>query len=130
MQVLIDLSLVSFLFGGYEYLCLNSALSDYIRRSRLQIDSNYGRKFSEEIKKLLKKDLNKVLINDYSAFMLTLQSMLKEGKSIPSKYFMPSLLLKNIIVLYDQGKCNQVIDICNRLLGDTNYDEQNDKYNS
>lgn len=124
MQVLIDLSLVSFLFGGYEYLCLNSALSDYIRRSRLQIDSNYGRKFSEEIKKLLKKDLNKVLINDYSAFMLTLQSMLKEGKSIPSKYFMPSLLLKNIIVLYDQGKCNQVIDICNRLLGDTNYDEQ------
>lgn len=124
MQELIDLSIVSFLFGGYEYLCLNSALSDYIRRSRIQIDSNYGRKFSEEIKKLLKKDLNKVLINDYSAFMLTLQSMLKEGKSIPSKYFMPSLLLKNIIVLYDQGKCSQVIDICNRLLNDTNYDEQ------
>lgn len=56
--------------------------------------------------------------------MLTLQNMLKEGKNIPSKYFMPSLLLKNVIVLYDQGKCQQVIDICERLLNDTNYDEQ------
>lgn len=124
MQILIDLSLVSFLFGGYEYLSLNSALADYIRRSRIQIDSNYGRKLSEEIKKLLKKDLGTVLISDYSAFMLTLQSMLREGKNIPSKYFMPSLLLKNVIALYDQGKCRQVIDICDRLLSDTNYDEQ------
>lgn len=124
MQILIDLSVVSFLFGGYEYLSLNSALADYIRRSRIQIDSNYGRKLTEEIKKLLKKDLGKVLINDYSAFMLTLQSMLKEGKNIPSRYFMPSLLLKNVIVLYDQGKYKQVIDICERLLSETNYDEQ------
>ena len=124
IQILIDLSLISFLFGGYEYFSLNSALADYIRRSRIQIDTNYGRKLSEEIKKLLKKDLGKVLISDYSAFMLTLQSMLKEGKNIPSKYFMPSLLLKNVISLYDQGKCNQVIDICDRLLSDTNYDEQ------
>ena len=124
MQILIDLSVVSFLFGGYEYLSLNSALADYIRRSRIQIDSNYNRKLNEEIKRLLKKDLGKVLINDYSAFMLTLQNMLKEGKNIPSKYFMPSLLLKNVIVLYDQGKCQQVIDICERLLNDTNYDEQ------
>ena len=124
MQILIDLSLVSFLFGGYEYLSLNSALADYIRRSRIQIDSNYGRKLSEEIKKLLKKDLGTVLISDYSAFMLTLQSMLREGKNIPSKYFMPSLLLKNVIALYDQGKCSQVINICDRLLSETNYDEQ------
>ena len=90
MQILIDLSVVSFLFGGYEYLSLNSALADYIRRSRIQIDSSYNRKLNEEIKRLLKKDLGKVLINDYSAFMLTLQNMLKEGKNIPSKYFMPS----------------------------------------
>lgn len=124
MQILIDLSLVSFLFGGYEYLSLNSALADYIRRSRIQIDSNYGRKLSEEIKKLLKRDLSTILISDYSAFMLTLQSMLREGKNIPSKYFMPSLLLKNVITLYDQGKCKQVINICDRLLNDTNYDDQ------
>ena len=65
-----------------------------------------------------------MLINDYSAFMLTLQNMLKEGKKIPSKYFLPSLLLKNVIALYDQGKCNQVIRICDRLLSDSNYDEQ------
>ena len=124
VQFLIDLSVVSFLFGSYEYLSLNSALADYIRRSRIQIDSNFERKINEEIKKLLRKDLDKVLINDYSAFMLTLQDMLKEGKSIPSKYFMPSLLLKNVIALYDQGKCQQVIKICDRLLSDTNYDEQ------
>lgn len=124
IQSLIDLSLISFLFGGYEYLSLNSALADYIRRSRILIDNNYGRKLTEEIKKLLKKDLGSVLISDYSAFMLTLQSMLKEGKKIPSKYFMPSLLLKNVIALYDQGKCLQVIDICERLLNDTNYDQQ------
>ena len=124
IQLLIDLSLLTFLFGGYEYLSLNMALADYISRSRITLMAEYSRKLKEEIRKLLKKDLDKVLVDDYSAFMLTLQSMLREDKKIPSKFFMPSLLLKNVIMLYNQGNYYQVIQICDKLLNETNYDEQ------
>ena len=124
MQILFDLSLVTFLFGGYEYLSLNKTLADYIRRSRITLKADYQRKLSDEIRKLLRKDLDTVLVNDYSAFMLTLQNMLKEGKKIPSKYFMPSLLLKQIIMLYDQGENRRVVDICDKLLNETDYDSQ------
>lgn len=124
IQLLLDLSLITFMFGNYEYLSLNKTLADYIRRSKLNLSTNYQNKLSEEIKRFLKKGLDSALLSDYSGFMLTLQSMLREGRKIPSKYFMPSLLLKQIIMLYDQGDNRKVVEICDKLLEMTNYDSQ------
>ena len=124
MQLLFDLSLLTFLFGNYEYVSLNKSLADYIGRSRIQLDSKYKVRFAQELRTLLRKDLDNVLVSDYSAFMLTLQNLLREGKKIPTKYFIPSLLLKNVIMLYNQGQYKQVITICDSLLSETNYDSQ------
>lgn len=124
MQLLFDLSLLTFLFGNYEYVSLNKSLADYIGRSRIQLDAKYKVRFAQELRTLLRKDLDNVLVSDYSAFMLTLQNLLREGKKIPTKYFIPSLLLKNVIMLYNQGQYKQVISICDNLLSETNYDSQ------
>lgn len=124
VQLLLDFSAINYLFGGYEYLSLNAALRDYINRARIQLEGKYATRLSEVIKKLLRKDLDQVLMNDYAEFMVTLQNMLEENKKIPSKYFMPSLLLKEVIMLYNRGAYQRVIEICNRLLNEGNYDEQ------
>jgi tetratricopeptide (TPR) repeat protein len=77
------------------------------------------------VKDLQIQDLDKTLARDYSEFIITIQSMLQRGKRIPPKYFIPSLILKDVIMMYDQGKYKRVVDICEELLLETrNYDEQ------
>ena len=123
-QLLFDFSAINYLFGDYEFISLNTALRDYIDRARIQLDPQYDKRLREVTKKFLKKDLDEILASDYSAFMITLQSMIRDGKPIPKKYFMPSLLLKEIVMLYYRGKYATVISICDRLLCEGNYDEQ------
>ncbi len=124
IQLLYDLSVFNFVLSGYEYLKLNPILSDYINRSKLTLDSKYQSEFSKVSKELLEQDLDDVLKNDYSEFMLTIQNMLEDGRKIPKKYFIPSLIIKNIIKKYDKGEYDDVIRICLELLAKTNYDEQ------
>lgn len=123
-QKLFDLSLFNFVFGGYEYVKLNPTLSDFINRSKLRIDNEYNDKLNNVTKELLKEDLDKIIIDDYSEFMITLQKMLESGIKIPKKYFIPSLIINNVIKEYDKGNYDYVIRICLELLENSNYDQQ------
>lgn len=124
LQSLYDLSLFNFVFGSFEYVKLNPTISDYINRSKIKLDSKYHNKFNAVTKELLEKDLDEVIIEDYSGFMLTLQRMLEQGISIPKKYFIPSLIIKTVIKEYDKGNYDYVIKICLELLENNNYDSQ------
>ncbi len=124
LQKLFDLSLFNFVFGGYEYIKLNPTLSDFISRSKLKLDNRFGHQLNVVTKNLLQEDLDKIISEDYSEFMITLQRMLEENIKIPKKYFIPSLLIKNVIKEYDKGNYEYVIKICIELLENQNYDEQ------
>ncbi|MEC5395903.1 TIR domain-containing protein [Bergeyella sp. RCAD1439] len=124
LQKLFDLSLFNFLFGGYEYVKLNPTLSDFINRSKIRIDNEFNDRLNNVTKELLKEDLDKIIINDYSEFMITLQNMLVNEIKIPKKYFIPSLIIKNVIKEYDKGNYDYVIRICLELLENSNYDQQ------
>lgn len=124
LQKLFDLSLFNFVFGGYEYVKLNPTLSDFINRSKIKLDYGYNDRLNEVTKHLLKEDLDKIIIDDYSEFMITLQKMLEDEVKIPKKYFIPSLIIKNIIKEYDKGNYDYVIKICLELLENNNYDQQ------
>lgn len=125
IQVLYDLSVISYFFGGYEHISLNTSLADYVKRSGIQLESQYYARLRQVVSKLLKQDIDKTLVRDYSEFMITLQSMLQQGRNIPPKYFIPSLILKDVIMMYDQGKNERVVEICEKLLLETrSYDEQ------
>lgn len=124
LQKLFDLSLFNFVFGGYEYVKLNPTLSDFINRSKIRIDSEYNDRLNFVTKELLKEDLDKIIIDDYSEFMLTIQKMLESEIKIAKKYFIPSLIIKNIIKEYDKGNYDYVVKICLELLENSNYDQQ------
>ncbi|MDR1774003.1 MAG: TIR domain-containing protein [Clostridioides sp.] len=124
LQKLFDLSLFNFVFGGYEYVKLNPTLSDFINRSKIRIDNEYNDRLNNVTKELLKEDLDKIIIDDYSEFMITLQNMLVNRIKIPKKYFIPSLIIKNVIKEYDKGNYDYVIRICLELLENSNYDQQ------
>ncbi len=124
LQKLFDLSLFNFLFGGYEYVKLNPTLSDFINRSKIRIDNEFNDRLNNVTKELLKEDLDKIIIDDYSEFMITLQNMLVNEIKIPKKYFIPSLIIKNVIKEYDKGNYDYVIRICLELLENSNYDRQ------
>ena len=124
LQKLYDLSLYNYALGGYEYVKLNPTVADYINRSKLASNEQYSHKLSQVMKQTLAEGLDEALADDYSEFMLTLQQMLEKRMKIPAKYFMPSLILKNVIKEYDSGHYDYVISLCLDLLKETNYDEQ------
>lgn len=124
IQKLFDLSLFNFVFGGYEYVKLNPTLSDFINRSKIKLDFEYSERLNNITKDLLREDLDKILEYDYSEFMITLQKMLENEIKIPKKYFIPSLIIKNVIKEYDKGNYDYVIKICIELLENNNYDQQ------
>lgn len=126
LQALYDLSAFNFMFSGVEYLKLNTAIADYITRSRLQLNENYEQKMRTLINDLiLEEDLERKLKEDYSEFLLTLQNMVLTGKQIPKKFFLPSYILKTIVQKYYDKDYAASIKMAERLLENSlNYDSQ------
>lgn len=124
LQKLYDLSLFNFVFGGYEYVKLNPTLSDFINRSKIKLNAEYRNRLTEIGRQSMKKDLDNMIVEDYSQFMITLHQMLEDGESIPKKFFIPSLIIQNVIKEYDKGNYQYVIKICSQLLENQNYDSQ------
>lgn len=124
IQMLYDLTAFSFVLDGNDHLKLNPALSDYISRSRLKLDSKYLRKFESVRRNLLSKNLDDLVQENYSAFLMTIHQMLQQGRRIPAKYYLPSLVLKYIVKQYEGGEYDKVISMCEDLIQNTNYDNQ------
>lgn len=124
LQSLYDLSAFTFVFDDHSHVKLNSTLADYISRINGTLDNKYKNAFINARKQLLAKDLDELACYDYSAFLITLQEMLHEGHRIPAKYYMPSLLIKYVAKMYDAGKYKKVIEICESLLANSNYDNR------
>ncbi len=126
LQSLFDLSTFNFMFSGYEYLKLNTAISDYIKRARISLNPEYSEKFNQLIlDSLTDVDLDEKLEDDYSEFLFALQNRLVNGKEIPKKFFIPSYVLKTIVQKYYDTDYDVVIKLCEKLLENpSNYDSQ------
>ena len=124
IQLLYYYSCFNYLQGGYNILKLNTTFADYIRRNRLELNKNYSSKYKNIIKESLSRNLDVLLEEDYTLFMLTIKEMLRNNIQIPKKYFIPSLIMKYIIIEYQRGEYTKVINLCNDLLRKTNFDEQ------
>lgn len=125
IQKLFNLSVFNFMFSGFEYIKLNSAISDYIRRSRIELNIQYNRVFNALIKESLSQNLEEQLQTDYSDFLFTLQNMINNGIRIPKKYFLPSYVLKAIVQKYYDRKYDTVQALCLKLLENSKrFDDQ------
>lgn len=116
IQRLFDLTLFFSVSSTHEYLKLNSSISDYINRSKLSLASKYDERIKELTKESLKKPLDTTIQNDYSEFLFTLHNMITSGQSIPSKYLIPSFVLKSVMKEYNARQYKTVIQLANKLL--------------
>lgn len=124
IQKLSDLTLFFAVSSTHDYLKLNSSIADYISRSKLELDKKYQEKINEIAKEAIEKPLELNEHSDYSEFLFTLQNMIKEGIPIPSKYLIPSFILKSIIKEYNDRHYKTVIELATKLL------ENEDKFDS
>jgi TIR domain/Tetratricopeptide repeat len=116
IQTLFDLSLFFSISSSHEYLKLNTSISDYINRSQLELD----KQFNEKIREITKEGIQKPLVlnesTDYSQFLFTLQSMIRQNLPIPHKYLIPSFILKSIVQEYNSRHFKTVIELSVKLL--------------
>lgn len=104
-------------FGlGKQYICLNSAITDYIRRVKFKLSSEYSKKIKEITRQIIiDTDDN---ITDISYRLYAAKSILKEGikgGKIDERYLLPSFILKVITEEYYAGNNDNVIFLADRI---------------
>ncbi len=116
IQRLFDLTLFFPVSSTHDYLKLNTSISDHINRSKLELDRTINDRIKEIAKEAIQKPLELNEGSDYSEFLFTLEAMIRENITIPSKYLIPSFILKSIIKEYNDRQYKTVIQLCSKLL--------------
>ena len=120
IQKLFDLTLFFSVSSTHDYLKLNSSISDYINRSRLELNQSINNRIKEIAREAIQKPLELTETSDYSEFLFTLENMIKENIAIPTKYLIPSFILKSIIKEYNDRQYKKVIQLATKLLENEN----------
>jgi hypothetical protein len=116
IQKLFNLTLFFSVSSTHDYIKLNTSISDYINRSKLELDKDVSEKIKEIAKDAIKKPLELDENSDYSEFLFTLENLIRENKSIPSKFLIPSFILKSVIKEYNDRHYKTVIQLSTKLL--------------
>lgn len=98
-----------------EYIRVNDAIRDYVRRNRLSLPEEYKAKLEEHIKKFLKdyKDEEKSAAD----LLYSMKEALLAGEKIDQKYLIPSQFLKTMTELYHFHKrYNEIVKLADRVL--------------
>lgn len=116
IQKLFDLALFYSVSAEHEYLKLNTLISDYINRSKLELNEMYGQKIKVIAKEALTKPLELNEYSDYSEFLFNLKQMIISDVNIPKKFLIPSFIVKSIIQEYYKSHYKTVISLANKIL--------------
>ncbi|MBF1627058.1 MAG: toll/interleukin-1 receptor domain-containing protein [Prevotella sp.] len=104
-------------FGlGKQYICLNPAIVDYIRRVKFKLSPEYSKKIKEITSQIIIDTDDR--ITDISYRLYAAKNNLKEGVKgghIDERYLLPSLVLKVIMEEYYEGHNNTVIFLADRI---------------
>lgn len=103
-----SLSILNFYGPGGNNISLDSGVADYIRRSKLDLDSIMKSRIEEVIYN--KIDTISDDIGELSIFLYGLRKQLLSGQGYA--YVMPSIVISTVITLYDQGDYESVREIC------------------
>lgn len=116
IQKLFDLALFYSVSSTHEYLKLNTSISDYINRSRIDLNIKNSERIKEITREAIQKRITLDEYSDYSEFLFTLQAMIRQNISIPSKFLIPSFILKSMVQEYYSRHYKTVIELASKLL--------------
>lgn len=116
-----------FVFGVYdhvgldkEYIQTHYAISDYVNRSKFRVSDKTKKRLKEELASFVK---NGSEYPDISQVILTIKSLVEDGRDLPEKLLIPSFVLRSIIDSYYANKYDRVQDLANKILTrPNNYD--------
>ncbi len=124
LSTLSDYGCISMVMGNLGFIKLSPTVARFIQRSEISLDSNVQHAYEQTISNFDQKNLDELLREDYSKFVISLRAFIATGKTIPEKYFMPSLVLKSIIQEYNNGKYEYVVELCKSLLANKTFDNE------
>lgn len=103
-------------FGsGKQYVSLNPAIVDYIKRVKFKLSESYNAKLRAMTSEILENTDDK--ISDISYRLYATKELLRQGGvKIDERYLIPSFVLKVIVEEYYSGKDANVISLADRVL--------------
>jgi len=98
-----------------EFIRLNDAIRDYVRRGRFGIPEKFKPKLLKHVEDFIQTEDK--FDRDVSDYIYSVKSALTEGKEISSKYLIPSHFLSTMRDLYQQrGHFDRVIELADMIL--------------
>lgn len=103
-------------FGtGKQYVCLNPAVIDYIKRAKFQLTTDYKKKLRDMTSKVLANTDDNV--SDISYRLYAIKELLRAGYAkVDERYLIPSFVLKVITEEYYNKHDDNVISLADRVL--------------
>lgn len=103
-------------FGmGKQYVCLNPAVIDYIKRAKFQLTPDYKKKLRDMTREVLANTDDK--ISDISYRLYAIKELLRDDSTkVDERYLIPSFVLKVITEEYYNKHNDTVISLADRVL--------------
>lgn len=99
-----------------EYLCLNSAIKNYVQRQRFEMAKEFKDALSKHVKEFM-NSFEKINDRDVSDVFYSLREAISENSEIDSGFLIPSHYLKSMKELYDRRDRDQdVVKLADRIL--------------
>ncbi|WP_052144872.1 toll/interleukin-1 receptor domain-containing protein [Halalkalibacter okhensis] len=99
-----------------EYICLNSAIKNYVKRQRFEMGKEFKDALHEHVKNFM-NDYDNFNDKDVSDVFYSLREVISENKEIDNRYLIPSHYLKSMKELYDRKDRDQdVVKLADRIL--------------
>lgn len=124
LSILSDYGCISMVMDNLRFIRLSPTVARYIQRAAIPLDPAVKSAYDRTIANFDQKSFDELLRDDFSKFGLAIQNAIAAKKSIPEKYFMPSLVLNSIIKEYNNGNYQYVAELCERLLENKTFDRE------
>jgi tetratricopeptide (TPR) repeat protein len=119
-------AICEFLGANNEYLRINDAIVDHIRRIRIGLPERFKKKLNQHLENFLAT--YKSEDKDLSVLFHSLKEALLEGEEIDTRYLIPSHFLKTMKELYDRHRrYSEVIKLADRVFANEEYMDENIK---
>jgi hypothetical protein len=119
IQKLFDLGIFYNTSSTHEYLKLNNSISDYIGRSKLELEESYNANLKAMVRESISKPLTLDQDSDYSEFLFSIGNMIRDSRDIPPRYFIPSFILTAIVQEYYDRGYDVAISLARKMLDST-----------
>jgi tetratricopeptide (TPR) repeat protein len=117
IDILTTQSLIDSFGPGNEYIKLDNAIADYVRRARWKLSSDIVDHVETVILEHIDED--GTITGDVSMYLYNVKKQLLAGNVTDQTLLMPSIAIKAIISLYDCRKLNKVIELSDKILSES-----------